>query len=267
MALMSKPIEEYLVDRLNALNPTAPLAFTTSNLQFRCDLLTDSNGLTLLPTVGILGRGYVGAMRCSFNKLDLTQMYPQRVSVVVQDNGGVWDIIPDLNRVTGLQFTKNDLLNTPLPAQQNRQATDFTIRTATGSLGFKGSIQVTVIRRTVQFYDRLYIYAAPNALGESVSIPNGYRSLSMVFWNVDFTPDRQTLSVNPTTNQWQQPSDVQNLLQGYGLNGFLATGYTVRDYATDDYPAANQRFDRVIVADGVTTTNYAGRLMLHYNDQ
>jgi hypothetical protein len=84
-----------------------------------------------------------------YNRMDLAYLTTSVIPKLVQLTDGVmvYDLIPQLIQLTGIEFTTDDLVNAQVTAQSSSTSFTLTLTAKAGSPKFKGSCTLTVARK------------------------------------------------------------------------------------------------------------------------
>ncbi|MNZ46943.1 hypothetical protein D3C78_646430 [compost metagenome] len=278
MAIFSLSPEEMVRDQINRAN-TPIIAFDSTNLILGKpgSLSNNPNANTQVNVRGVRGEDYAGQVSIVYDRLDLGVLfrgdYRPEFSALGQSN--LYRLLPELNKALGMNLTEADVGDIDLRLLDEGDQVTLEIHAKPGSLAYTGWVRVLFNRRQLMLTDVItvnevteYTHADP--------VLEGYQSVGLLTWGLDFTILRNELRVNIYGNQykgsWVNEVALRTRLKDlYGIEEWptLDTSpqslMTVRDYATKDHPDANRDFTRVVVQTHLRSNGYSGTAFFHYN--
>jgi hypothetical protein len=269
MALFPGTPTDRLVALINQANPHLPYPASEDNMYFggaRLGTGSTDNMSSVVPVVGQLGSVYEGYRDFTYKRINLSTAYDQIPVMRSVGAGTLYDMLDIVNQFLGLSLTQQDVVDTNVAYLADGSSVNINIQTLPTSRGYTGAMllqfnrirpQLTAVIRNVSLNVQTY---------DSVDPTLGKQDISMVMWNVDFSPFLASLAVN-SNGTWKNAAAVKAAMvtQFNYTDWPTAAVGTVTDYATAKYPGANTNFQRVVVQTKVVGSTYVGTALFHYN--
>jgi len=266
----TKSGKDIVFDLINAANPR-PVPFSASNSSIEAVTAQNNtvDGVTYNTKArirGLAGSGYTGMQTVYYNRIALPTLFSGiTFRLDSYSAASVHEALPILNSRYGLSLTTLDVVDAALsrPNVANWSSTVF-VAGATTSMMLTTANVVLYFYRGLPVLSNVVLNRTLPAYTHPVSDPT-VKSASMLTIGLDFTESKNLLLVDGT-GMPNFAALQQVLTTTFGLPAWdapLNSNYVV-DLPTSSVPAANQKFDRVVVQTGILNSQVAGAAYYHY---
>lgn len=275
MATTLTPSGEKLIVLLNeTFSP--PTIFSNTRLTFGTptDAPEDATDYdTIVSSSAIPGMGYYGDAEIHYTRVPLANLGDVTLASLTAFTPAT--LVAALNAECDAFLDVTDFETFTVPDVSEGSSAPLTLTAASTSIGWKGSITLTVLHDKPQLSSVISVKTL-NAIA-SPNPTNGYVNGKAFLFNVDFTsyrdaikPTLQPMFPLPAPGGWgfADYASLADICARLGLPGFPPPQYNaqVADVATSQVPDSNQNFDRVVVYGFVPGgALYPGPLYFHYN--
>lgn len=275
MGILSLTSDEMVRGLINEVN-TPVIAFDNSNLIFGkpSTLLNDPTANTQVAVRGVESVDYVGQTKVTYRRLDLGVLFQgnYRPAVTALGQSSLHRLLPDINRALGISLTDDDVDDIDLRLLEQGDQVTLEVVAKPNSLAYTGFTRVLFNRRFIQIGD-VVKSTVLDELNHPDPILEGYDSVGLLTWGIDFSIMKKQLAVNPSARNrkgdWVDATAFKNALSEYfgyaNYPDISGNVMTLVDYATKDVRAANRDYSRVVVHSGIRDNGYVGTAFFHYN--
>jgi hypothetical protein len=271
----------------DTFNP--PKIFSDQRISFGAPQAVDGQDTydTEVQANAIPGMGYYGSALVRYTRVDLSVHPVLQLSSL--DQFTLDAICTQFNGLNGSWLTANDLLPPTIPTVAQDESAPLVLEAAPNSLGYKGTITVTLQHAAPQLASYVHNRVLMAQLGLSFD-DYGHATGRDWYWNIDFTSMRDALVLKPVYQTFRSAqgtyqaqiyttiTDVQAIYTvlrklGYPVFGApgirYAKGYSYYQSASDQPTSAvadsNKNFDRVVIIGEGDGANPRSPVYLHYN--
>ena len=272
MPIYQKSPKALLLDKINAAN-LAPRQLTELNCTFETPttIPTTTEGFNTEVVVrGIQYRGYTGSVKFRYRRLDLALLF--RNTNLIADAPGITTLtqaLPNINARYGLNLTMPGFVDGPILPN-----VPFIIRATPENLMYIGEVEGRYLNAGYRLQDVLYqrnLETLDHPISSS-DIVTGYKSVGMLAFGVDFTPEANIIEalvdgplgtgVNYTSGA---TAALMQTLTGLGQPAWDFTAARIDHYGQGVVAKANPNFGHCAVISNIVDNNVRGPIYLHYN--
>lgn len=271
----------------DTFNP--PKIFSDQRISFGAPNAVDGEATydTEVQANAIPGMGYYGNALVRYTRVDLS-VHPV-LQLASLDQFTIDTICTQFNGLNGSWLTPNDLLAPTIPTIPQDESAPLVLEAAPNSLGYKGTITVTLQHAAPQLASYVHQKALTAPIGLTFD-KYGHATGRDWYWNLDFTSLRDAMVLKPVYQTYQSSrgpfqaqiytglTDVQaiyTVLRALGYPVFGAPGgryskgvyyyQSASDQPTSAVADSNKNFDRVVVIGEGDGANPSSPVYLHYN--
>lgn len=270
-----KPSKEMLLDAINFENnlQDKPLTYDQIALGLAQSITTLGPKNTRLLVYGLKGQGYRGTVTLQYNRFSLEAMFRNTTVMLIGGSGPkLSNLLPLFNRQFGLALEADDIIDVDLSGLGEEYTVDMVARDS--SVGWIGSIKI----HRVPSAPKLVEVITDQSLSAILSpvMPSDKPRVEYLTYGYDYSDLADVLDKTNT------PSSITELLCQQ-LNEIVPCKFTTLDLATAPEGSIslkdamvtknvavtpgsiyNQDFVRAVEIELAATSNYAGKLIIHY---
>lgn len=257
MFLLDGRSDVIVANIVNTLNPRLPIPLTEQDFYFGKgkDILLS----TRLPSVTMYTSPYKGSVVFTVERIDLSTAFGTTIPTVVGvAKPTLHDLLPDLNKLLGVNFHMSDIVNYTLTWLGDGEEINLRIKAKDNSPGYRGDFIIKYIQRRVKLYEAITILDLEQ-LKQPDELTGDALSMSHLTWGLDFSAYSKWLTV--TDGVWDKPSEVVAIMAELGVVGWNnVNSVIVQD--TANVPTANKTY-RTVILQKCNTAGYEGYAYFH----
>lgn len=272
-SIYKDPLDQILASIKSLNNVDLVKAEYTFGLPVAVEVDGAGTNTTVLITSKDLQSTYDGQVTVRYRRLnlsDLTTLVPLSIKADLPTN--TLQVAERLNQLYGLKFTADDIESTPVDLSATDGAGTVTLVAKTTSLGWLGSVVVTLARGAIPIADRILVTNLPGLYMPNRDDTKPYGEVYSVFRDLSAyaegmqllavgtgsLQDLATILTSATGDTW-----VTNGAARYSLDG---ASIVFNDTTSGDI-RLKANYERAVIVDLSTNLSLglSGSLLLHYN--
>lgn len=256
-----------IFDLINQANPDLFYEATLDNIRLGVpEVFAGEDGRnTRLPLQGIENKGYVGDTQVFYERIDLTSLFEGvQPSFRGLDFTDAVTLLAKINTRYGTWLEADDVNNVVFPPFTGlEQHYSFELAVKDARLNWVGTVTIELVNGNPTLGSVVHVrLLALLKHPHDMKTMAGRKSGLMSTYNFDFTAFKDDLVIDPKTGRWANFGVVQGIGAKAGLVAWPNS--TVADLPTSSVPAANPKFQRVMVQ-SYSVNGVLGPIYFHYD--
>lgn len=257
MFLLDGRSDTIVTNIINTLNPRLPVLLTGQDFYFGKG--TNVLSSTRLPSVTMYTSPYKGSVVFTIERIDLNEVFGDTIPTVVGvAKPTLHDLLPDLNKLLGVNFHAYDIVNYTLTWLGDGEEINLRVRAKDNSPGYRGDFIIKYIQRRVKLHEAIKVLDL-GVLEHPKDITGTLPSMSHLTWGLDFSAYSKWLTV--TDGLWDYPTDVIAIMAELGVSNWNNNNPVVT-YDTSNLETANKAY-RTVLLQKCNIAGYEGYAYFH----